>query len=92
VIEWGPPERLEVENVALPLFSVSVPSAVPPSKNVTVPLAWLGETVAVNVIGCPRFDGLRLDASVVVVLVPLPVLTVWVRTADVLALRLVLPP
>jgi hypothetical protein len=39
-----------------------------PSLNVTVPVAVAGETVAVNVTGWPKTDGLADEASVVVVL------------------------
>jgi hypothetical protein len=67
VIEWDPKERVEVEKVALPPPKVPVPSTVVPSKNVTVPVAVAGATVAVNVTACPGADGLRLEVSVVVV-------------------------
>jgi hypothetical protein len=41
--------------VAMPLpLSVAVPSGVAPSKNVTVPVAPAGVTVAVNVTSCPN--------------------------------------
>ena len=39
----------------------------PPSKNVTVPVAADGETVAVNVTAWPDADGFRLDTRLVVV-------------------------
>jgi hypothetical protein len=42
-------ESVEVEKVALPLLRVPLPSLVVPSKNVTVPVAVDGETLAVNV-------------------------------------------
>jgi hypothetical protein len=64
-IEWVPNDRLEVVNVAAPRFSVRVPSVVLPSKNVTVPVAVDGDTVAVNVTACPTLDGLALEVSVV---------------------------
>ena len=38
-----------------------------PSKNVTVPVAAPGETVAVRVTLAPKIEGLRLEASVTVV-------------------------
>ena len=37
--------RLEMENVAVSLLTVAIPSEVVPSKNVTVPVALEGETV-----------------------------------------------
>ena len=55
-----------MENVAIPALSVPVPSVVAPSLNVTVPVAVLGVTVAVNVTDCPNAEGLVLDATVVV--------------------------
>jgi hypothetical protein len=54
-----------------------------------VPVAVVDETVAVNVTGCAVLDGFGLDVRVVVV----PALfTVCVKTADVLALKLLFPP
>ena len=83
MIEWVPTARLELENVATPALRVPLPSAVAPSKNVTVPVAADGETVAVKVTICPEVDGLRLDVAVVVV----PALfTVCDRAAEVLPL------
>ena len=67
VIEWFPTERLEVEKVALPPPKVPVPNMDVPSRNVTVPVAVAGATVAVNVTDWPSADGLRLEVSVVVV-------------------------
>jgi len=49
VIEWLPTERLEVAKVATPPLTVPVPSVVAPSKNVTIPVAVEGDTVAVKV-------------------------------------------
>jgi hypothetical protein len=87
VIECVPTERLAVENVATPLaLSADEPRVVPPSRNVTVPVGVPapedGLTVAVNVTCCPRTEGFSEDVSEVVVLIKL--LTVWVRTDDVL--------
>ena len=48
VIVCGPADNVAVANVAVPPASVPVPNEVPPSRNVTVPVA-LFETVAVNV-------------------------------------------
>jgi hypothetical protein len=66
-IEWFPADKLEVVNVAVPLFSVPLPSVVLPSKNVTVPVAGDGETANVNVTACPTLDGLTLELSVMAV-------------------------
>jgi hypothetical protein len=46
-------DRVEVVSLAVPLLSVPVPIDVPLSLNVTVPVAALGETVAVNVTEVP---------------------------------------
>jgi hypothetical protein len=46
-----------------PLLIVTVPSAVLPSLNVTVPVAAAGETVAVNVTGAPDGDGFVEDVN-----------------------------
>lgn len=48
VIECVPPVSAEVLNVACPLPNVPVPRVVEPSLKVTVPVAVLGVTVAVN--------------------------------------------
>jgi hypothetical protein len=60
-------------NVAVPPDNVPVPSVTVPSRNVTVPdgLPAPGAvtvTVAVKVTLCPNVDGLRDEATVVVVL------------------------
>jgi hypothetical protein len=83
VIEWLATERLEVEKVATPPLSVPVPKVVAPSRNVTVPVAVEGDTVAVKVTDWPDVEGLRLEATPVVVFV---LLTVCVRGAEVLVL------
>ena len=82
-MECVPTVRVEVESVAMPLLRVLVPSDVLPSKNCTEPVAVEDETVAVKVTACPLFEGLRLDASVVVVPA---VFTVWTSGEDVLPL------
>jgi hypothetical protein len=76
-IKCVPPDRLEVENAALPPLSVPVPSATKlalhgvgeqvSSENVTVPVAVGGETVAAKVTVCPNIDGFGLDVTVTVV-------------------------
>jgi hypothetical protein len=61
--------------VAMPLaFTVAVPTAVAPSRKVTVPLGGVadaghpapGQTVAVNITVWPRFTGFDGDKVVVV--------------------------
>jgi len=58
-MEWLPSDRLEVENVALPLTRVPGPSVLEPSLNVTVPVAvpTVDETVAVKVTADPKIEG-----------------------------------
>ena len=56
-------------NVALPELSVPVPSEVVPSRNVTVPVAVEGATVAVSVMLVPAVVVVEEAASVVVVAV-----------------------
>ena len=46
---WLPPVRLEVLRVARPELSALLPMDVPPSRNVTFPVAAEGVTVAVKV-------------------------------------------
>jgi hypothetical protein len=75
--------------VALPLLIVAVPSVLLPSVNVTVPVAVVGVTVAVNVTDEPYADGFADEARVTVVVV---LFTVWVRVVDVLPLSFVSPP
>ena len=53
VIECKPCASFELLKVACPLLSVPVPTAVPPSLNVTVPVARKGVTIAVNVTELP---------------------------------------
>ncbi len=56
VIECVPPERPDVENVAVPLLlSCEEPRAVLPSMNVTLPVGVPVPpvTVAVNITDCP---------------------------------------
>ena len=55
---------------ALPLTSVTTPSEVVPSLNVTVPVGVptagaTGLTVAVSVTACPNTDGLGVELSAV---------------------------
>ena len=66
-MEWLPTERLELAKVATPPLSVPVPKVIAPSRNVTVPVAVEGDTVAVKVTDWPDVEGLRLEAALVVV-------------------------
>ncbi len=68
---WVPRLRAAVVNVACPPLSVPVPSVVPPSLNVTTPVATVGivaptfgDTVAVKVTDCPTALGFTEEASV----------------------------
>jgi hypothetical protein len=71
-MEWLPTARLDVEKVAMPPLSVSVPRVVDPSSKVTVPVGVPapGEftlTVAVNVTFWPNTEGLVEADKLVVV-------------------------
>ena len=90
-MECAPTASAVVANVANPLpFTAIVASMVAPSLNVTLPVGIpevADVTLAVNVTDWWYADGLREEVSVVV----LPaLLTVSVKTADVLPLML--PP
>ena len=70
-----PAARVIAAEVAVPLaLTVPVPTAVAPSRNVTVPVGAValagqpaaGQTVAVNVTVWPRFTGDNADRTVVV--------------------------
>jgi hypothetical protein len=80
VNECAPTLSEEVENVAVPLLIVAVPSVVLPSRKVTVPVAVAGVTVAVSVTDCPKVEGFAEEASAVVV----TALTVCVSAPEVL--------
>jgi hypothetical protein len=69
VILCAPVVKELVAKLAVPALIVPVPIRLPLSRNCTVPVAVLGETVAVNVTICPNVDGLLFEASTVVVLV-----------------------
>src|SRR5262245_3066066 len=64
---WLPTDSAAVESVAVPPLSSAVPRELAPSKNCTLPVAAAGDTVAVNVTGCPDVDGFADEAIVVVV-------------------------
>jgi hypothetical protein len=81
-----------VEKEATPLpFKVALPSASAPSIKFTVPVGaptYSGLTVAVSVSSAE----LELDVSTVVLLAfTIPVWITWVRTGEVLALKLLSP-
>ena len=68
---------------AFPPLRLAVPSVVPPSVNVTDPVAAEGVTVAVNVTAALNVEGLADEANVTV---EFALLTVWVSAEDVLLL------
>jgi len=68
VILCAPAVKELVVELAVPALSVPVPKRLPPFRNCTVPVAVLGETVAVNRTACPNVDGLLLELTAVVVL------------------------
>jgi hypothetical protein len=82
-------ERVEVMKVAVPLLTVLLPNRVPPSRNVTVPVAAPGVTVAVRVTGWPNEAGLGETVRTVVVF---PLATVSITVAEVLVANLLSPP
>ena len=61
-MECVPAASEDVENVAVPLDNVPVPSVADPSLKVTVPVADEGDTVAVKVTDAPKV-GVALDAD-----------------------------
>ena len=58
-----PAASVEVVSDAASLLNVPVPRAVLPAVKVTVPVAALGVTVAVNLTGAPISDGPSEEAS-----------------------------
>src|SRR2546425_1171232 len=75
---------------ALPLTSVTVPSVVAPSLNVTVPVGTPAPdvTVELSVTVWPTVEGLGVEVRLVL---EFPAFTVCVRTADVLAANVAFP-
>jgi hypothetical protein len=67
VSECFPTDSVVTARVAVPPLRLPVPSAVEPSWKVTVPVAVLGETVAVSVRVCPKPDDVADDVNFVVV-------------------------
>jgi hypothetical protein len=88
VIEWLPRASAAVASAAEPAESGALPSDVAPSKNCTVPVAADGVTVAVIVTLCPTTEGF---GDVVTAVDELALVTLCVRTADVLPVKLALP-
>src|SRR6266581_5054889 len=95
-MECDPGARLAGVRVAVPPESAPVPSVVVPSLKVTVPVALLGETAAVNVTGWPNTEGLADEETVVVVLARKVTVTVPLLLPPVVTLQVVvllqLPP
>ena len=71
MIGCDPAANADVLYVAVPLLIVPVPSVVPPSANVTIPVVVAGVTVAVNVADEPNVVGFADEVSVVLA---------WLRT------------
>jgi hypothetical protein len=91
VIEWLPTANVEVVKVAFPRLSLSVPSTVAPSLNVTVPVGVpevAGFTVAVKVTAWPTADGFTEETTEVV---DAAWVTAWERAGEVLAPKLASP-
>jgi hypothetical protein len=94
VIKWVPATKVEVLNVAAPELRVIVANEVVPSLKVTVPLGVpapgaTAVTVAVNPTAWPAQDGLREDTKATEVFA---LLTVCVKTGEVLLLKALSPP
>lgn len=81
----------EVARVAFPEISGPVPSEVVPSRNVTVPVAAEGVTVAVSVTLVPVVVDVEEVVSAVVVAVNVEV-TVMLTALEVLVASVVDPP
>ena len=85
-----PTASAEVVIDAVPPLRATVPRALTPSKNCTVPVGPEdGLTVAVNVTCCPNTEGSSDDVSAVAVLAAL---TVCEREGDVLPEKFASPP
>src|SRR3989442_14819789 len=72
---------------ALPLTSVSVPSTVPPSRNVTVPVGTPAPdvTVELSVTAWPLVEGLGLEVRLVEVAAGFAVWVTWGAVVAVIA-------
>src|SRR5947209_4912373 len=94
MIVWLPTVRLDVLKLAVAMppvvLSVPWPMLLRPSENVTTPVGLPGLLmVAVNVTLCPNTDELAEDTTTRLVFAWL---TVSMKTADVLGLKLGSPP
>ncbi len=69
VILWTPVDNVEIDNVAWPPARATVPKLVELSRNVTLPPAVEPgpTTEAVNVTGCPVWEGVVEEVTVTVV-------------------------
>jgi len=78
---------------ALPLTSVTVPSTVAPSLNVTVPVGTPAPevTVELSVTVCPTVDGFGVEVKLVDVAAAAGALTTWFTIGDVLVANVALP-
>jgi hypothetical protein len=76
-------------SAATPLFNVTVPNTVVPSRNCTLPVAEAGETFAVKATACPMVEGFTDELMVVIDAV---LVTVCVNTGDVLPTFVASPP
>ena len=91
VTESVPAGSAVVVNCATPAFTFACPSVVVPAVNVTVPVAALGETVAVSVTEEPAW--MSVDEAVRVVVVAVSVaFTTTVTAFEVLLLYVLSPP
>jgi len=93
VSEWEPAARVVTLSEALPLTSVTVPSAVAPSRNVTLPVGIPAPevTVALSVTAWPSDEGLGVLFKVVEVAAAAGALTTWFTTGEELAAKVALP-
>src|SRR2546427_4836860 len=71
---------------ALPLTSVTTPSVVAPSRNVTAPVGTPAPdvTVELSVTVCPTVEGFGVDVRLVDVAATAGALTTWVTVGEVL--------
>src|SRR5438094_591176 len=78
---------------ALPLTSVTTPSVVAPSRNVTVPVGTPAPdlTVELRVTACPPVDGFGVEVKLVDVAAAAGALTTWFTVAEVLTANVALP-
>src|SRR3989442_13101838 len=72
---------------ALPLTSVTTPSVVAPSRNVTAPVGTPAPdvTVELSVTVCPTVEGFGVEVRLVDVAAAAGALTIWFTVGEVLA-------